>query len=262
MGEEVVNRHQKRLIVPLRLHVPVVTIDRPKKGPPWEHDGRIIESHLNVDTERGMIARLRELQVLRDLHQHSPSIPLKGKLLLKSAPEVKPCVSTAPCGVGCNNKVTPPPRSSKVNVAAPLSAGSKGAPDNFSLLPLAETAVPPVNISLFKSDVGSRYFQFTRTLGLWEYLTVHSGLSSAAGTTAVDRKEITVKDNNGSSDIRSSVGPDDAATSHMDRGTQANTQGVPFPVRRKPHRRRTNRTHAEKRARRSEIPQELAQRGS
>ncbi|EAN80255.1 uncharacterized protein TEOVI_000732900 [Trypanosoma equiperdum] len=237
----------RRAVVPPRLHVPIVTIDGPVRGKPSNVGGSDLESRASFDTERGMVARLRELQERRKQGQREPpnrscwSQALGSKIGTDSV-KVRVCSSLQPkCSF----------RNHGSSATPPASADKKDRCGASLPIPEAEAAVPMANVSLFKSSGGSRYFQFTRTLGLWEYLTTHSGLGSLSGTQMVSKKEANTDANNSSSGVQSSVGPDEFATPSASRreGESASDKAV-VPATRKPHRRRTNRTYAEKRAHR------------
>ncbi|KAG8342207.1 hypothetical protein TRVL_06965 [Trypanosoma vivax] len=229
LGENIVSGHTGRVILPPRLCVPVVTIAAPPKRRVSRTDAPEVETQVNVETEREMITRFRQLQQRR---QEAPPgrSSVTGKL---SENGLEAC---------SDNRQVPPLHEASVSSSFVYRPNRRTVGTSLRATPMAETAVPIANVSLFKSDAGSRYFQFTRTLGLWEYLSTFSTFGPMTQEPHMGPSET----NRLASGDQSSVGPEESGTLGADDNPCIPTEHS-VPLTKRAHRRRTNRTHAEKR---------------
>ncbi|KEG07615.1 hypothetical protein DQ04_09281030 [Trypanosoma grayi] len=244
-----------RVIRPPRLKIPIVTIDRRRivrdnatTSASGEHRNKTL---LDIDTERKLVARLRVMQQ-QQLQQQQLYHP--GSLGMR----LSECDTTH---AGNVELATPPAfrwtavsHCSSDDAAAPVEIGGQAA-SKINV----DTAVPISNVSLFNSVLGSRYFQFTRPLGMWNYLSgffgAHRprsfGFGVATHQGGVDFANST--SNASASGHQSSIGLDEssATPAGVEKGEEEAITAIndrdTTVAKKRSHRRRTNRTHAEKR---------------
>ncbi|ESL06688.1 hypothetical protein TRSC58_05635 [Trypanosoma rangeli SC58] len=244
------------VLMPPRLQIPFVAIDAKRR----RRNVAIVDceekTEVNVDAERRMLARLR-LRQRKQPAQQPPS----------SLVEEPPRYEERSAG-GVVFATSPPTGMVAASHDTWIRAAEPARLKTSALQHLeAGTAVPILNFSLFNSAVGSRYFHFTRSLGLWHYLFGALGpryphfLGHAAGAwpRAGDANNSTSsRSPNGNA---SSIGLDDSDT--MPVGGEKSDSEIVAALnasfvalkKKRPHRRRTNRTHAEKRKHRQ--PQQI-----
>ncbi|KAH9586224.1 hypothetical protein LSM04_001182 [Trypanosoma melophagium] len=286
-----------KLVRPPPLEIPFVTIV-PRDGLCGSTTGDCKgKTAVDVDMERVLIARLRQQQELGgnlQIHQFSASMTKISHTNANSTAIKRLVTPPVLRSVDCSHS-TPIATNSTTNINV---GGSIDCSGNMTPEPCTDTAVPINNISLFRSHLRSRYFNFTRSLGISSYLSFVTGAENAfssryvTGTARKSEQAHDNKDNNNNNNnsnntiiISSSSNNDIHNCSGIQTGCQSSIASIESGVTpvhleksvvdslgategstkqstpdiekqnqqmpgKKPRRRRTNRTHAEKRAHR------------
>lgn len=235
---------RKNVIMPPRLDIPFVTIGRRKRGGVSTSGDKRTDVEVNVDTERSLVARLR-------LHQRQQRPSNSSAPLPRDGDAYGGVVVSSTSALSGPGTVL---RRSLVDERASPRPGEHALPQRG-----VDSAVPIANVSLFNSATGSRYFQFTRVVGLLSYLFSTLGtcypqfLSHLAVPLPCATDANSSSSTSGSCGQQFSIGQDTPNTTPVERGasegelTGKTRKSDATETKKKPHRRRTNRTHAEKR---------------
>ncbi|EKF32246.1 hypothetical protein MOQ_003907 [Trypanosoma cruzi marinkellei] len=196
-----------KVIMPPRLQIPIVTIDPMRKHPNASSRDYKNKAEVNIDMERKMVARLR----LRQQRQPTKKKFTESREKQSRYEEVPD--SHVVFATSSPPKIGDASRGAFVHSAQPKGLGSSTVPPQE-----VGSAVSISNVSLFNSMLGSRYLGFTRSMGLWHYL---SKTFDGKYLHVLDDTADTGPSNGGanSSSIRcnhngnaSSIGPDDSGT--------------------------------------------------
>ncbi|RNF00077.1 hypothetical protein TraAM80_07819 [Trypanosoma rangeli] len=229
------------VLMPPRLQTPFVVIDAKRRHRNVASVDYEKKTEVNVDAERMLVARLR-------LRQRAQQAERPPSTLVEEPPQ---CEERS---AGSVVFATSPPTEMVAASRATWITAAEPVQLKMSALQHLEagTAVPVLNFSLFNSAFGSRYLHFTRSLGLWHYLSGALGTRYPhfLGHDAGARPRAGDTSNSTSScspnGKESSIGLDDSET--MPVGGEKSDSDIAAALKKKrPHRRRTNRTHAEKR---------------
>ncbi|KAF8303539.1 hypothetical protein TcYC6_0037320 [Trypanosoma cruzi] len=240
-----------KVIMPPRLQIPFVTIDPMRKHYNTSSRDYKKKAEVNIDMERNMVARLRLRQQRQPTKKNLTECREKQSRY-KEVPDS--CVVFA---TSSPPKTEDASRGAFVHSAQMVGLGSSTVPQQE-----VGSAVSISNVSLFNSMLGSRYLGFTRSMGLWHYLSktfdwkylhvLEETADTGPSNGAINNSPIS-RHHNGN---ESSIGPDDSGTTPAGEEKSGSEQvdethgNYEVLKQKRPHRRRTNRTHAEKRVNR------------